>query len=52
MNQKQAKTKNVYEKPYAEIIKLSGKDIVSTSGPKDNNQGGWDPQNYSSYSVY
>ena len=44
--------KTVYEEPSVDIIKFSFRDIVSTSGPWDENQGEWDPQEYSNYPVY
>ena len=45
-------SKIVYEKPSVEIIELSRQDIVSTSGPLDDNQGAWDPQKYAHYPNY
>ncbi len=44
--------KSVYENPSVDVILLSSKDVVSTSGPIDDNQGDWDPQSYSNGSAY
>ena len=44
--------KSVYEEPSVDIIKFSFRDIVSTSGPTDPNQGEWDPQQFSNYPTY
>lgn len=44
--------RTVYESPSVDIIALSSKDIITTSGPNDDNQGDWDPQVYSGYPNY
>lgn len=40
---------NLYETPSLDIITLSSSDIITASGPNDDNQGDWDPQGYSVY---
>ena len=56
MRKKLPRTKfgqDMYEKPLAEVVTFSEKDIVTTSGePSDPNQGEWDPQLYSTYPNY
>ena len=54
MNQdnKTLNPKLMYEEPEVDIVLFSFRDIVSTSGPKDEDQGGWDPKAYSSYPNY
>ena len=51
-HKKTEQSKTVYEEPSVDIILFSFRDIVSTSGPIDGNQGEWDPQKYSDYPVY
>ena len=46
------RSKAVYEEPIIDIIFFSFRDVVSTSGFVDENQGEWDPQKYSNYPVY
>lgn len=41
---KDNQTKAVYEEARLEIVTLSCEDVITTSGPKDENQGEWDPQ--------
>lgn len=42
---KDNQTKAVYEEPCLKIVAFSCEDIITTSGPVDENQGPWDPQN-------
>lgn len=44
-NWEASRKKAMFEEPCAQVVRFGREDVITTSGPKDPNQGEWDPQN-------